>query len=100
MVFDGRWKYIHATGFRPMLFDLRTDPDEFHDLGADPRFRPERARLDAALRDWALRDHNRLTMPDARIARYAGGAQLAGGIVIGYRDEAELAAEQARLGIA
>ena len=37
MVFDGRWKYIHATGFRPMLFDLATDPDEFHDLGADPR---------------------------------------------------------------
>ena len=23
MVFDGRWKYIHASGFRPMLYDLR-----------------------------------------------------------------------------
>ena len=99
MVFDGRWKLIHAVGFRPMLFDLGTDPDEIRDLGADPRFAPERARLDAALRDWALCDHNRITMPDARIARYAGGAQLAGGIVIGYRDAAELAAERARLGL-
>ncbi len=24
MAFDGRWKYIHAPGFRPMLFDLVT----------------------------------------------------------------------------
>ena len=22
MVYDGRWKYIHASGFRPMLYDL------------------------------------------------------------------------------
>ncbi len=29
MVFDGRWKYIHATGFRPMLYDLGSDPQEF-----------------------------------------------------------------------
>ena len=26
MVFDGRWKYIHAEGFRPLLYDLETDP--------------------------------------------------------------------------
>ena len=26
MVFDGRWKYIHASGFRPMLDDLLEDP--------------------------------------------------------------------------
>ena len=99
MVFDGRWKYVHATGFRPMLYDLATDPSEFRDLGADPAQAGERARLREALLGWALRDHNRITMPDARIARYAGGAQLAGGIVIGYRDTAELAAERARLGL-
>ena len=28
MAFDGRWKYIHATGFRPLLFDLKADPHE------------------------------------------------------------------------
>ena len=26
MVFDGRWKYIHASGFRPMLYDLARRP--------------------------------------------------------------------------
>ena len=37
MVYDGRYKLIHAEGgFRPMLFDTLTDPDEFHDLGGQP----------------------------------------------------------------
>ena len=37
MVRTGRWKYVHWTdGLRPMLFDLRADPEELHDLGADP----------------------------------------------------------------
>jgi arylsulfatase A-like enzyme len=34
------WKYVHVDGFRPILFDLRNDPDEFHDLGADPNYEP------------------------------------------------------------
>ncbi len=91
MVFDGRWKYIHAAGFRPMLYDLERDPNEFFDLGADPAHEAERARLKAALFDWALRDHNRITMPDARIAAYNRASQLKAGILIGYWDEAELA---------
>jgi arylsulfatase A-like enzyme len=28
MVTDGHWKLVHADGFRPMLFDLRADPQE------------------------------------------------------------------------
>ena len=99
MVFDGRWKYIHAPGFRPMLFDLLADPDEYCDLGADPEFGSECDRMRAMLLEWALRDHNRITMPDERIAAYAGGQQLRSGIVIGYWDEAELAAERSRLGL-
>ena len=98
MVFDGRWKYVHAVGFRPMLFDLASDPPNSAISARIRRFAAERARLREALLEWALRDHKRITMPDARIARYAAGAQLEGGIVIGYRDEAELAAERARLG--
>ena len=39
MVFDGRWKYIHASGFRPMLYDLQSDPQEFADRGEDPVMR-------------------------------------------------------------
>jgi hypothetical protein len=97
MAFDGRWKYIHATGFRPLLFDLERDPQEFCEFGAAPRYHSERERLRAALLDWALRDHNRITMPDRRIAAYARGQQLPSGILIGYWDEAELAAARAGL---
>ncbi len=97
MVFDGRWKYVHATGFRPLLFDLANDPHELRDLGADPQYEGERARLREALLEWALRDHNRITMPDRKIAAYANGQQLESGILIGYWDEAELAAARARV---
>ena len=79
MVFDGRWKFVHAMGFRPMLYDLASDPQEFCDLGGDERFAAERARLREALLEWALRDHARITMPDARIAGYADGAQARAG---------------------
>jgi arylsulfatase A-like enzyme len=96
MVFDGRWKYIHATGFRPMLFDLASDPGEFHDRGADPRCAGEGARLREALLEWALRDHNRITTPDHVIGGYADGRQLKSGILIGYWDESELAAARAQ----
>jgi arylsulfatase A-like enzyme len=34
MIFDGRWKFIRCEGFRPVLFDLETDPQEVKDLGA------------------------------------------------------------------
>src|SRR5262249_18306660 len=30
MIADKRWKLIHAIGFRPMLFDRASDPDELH----------------------------------------------------------------------
>jgi arylsulfatase A-like enzyme len=99
MVFDGRWKYVHATGFRPMLYDLAADPNEFHDLGADPGHEAERARLKDTLLDWALRDHNRITTPDARIRGYSRAAQLRSGHLIGYWDEAELAQARREAGL-
>ena len=36
MVFDGRWKYIHASGFRPMLYDLLEDPQELATAAKTP----------------------------------------------------------------
>ena len=99
MAFDGRWKYIHATGFRPLLFDLASDPRELTDLGGDLAYADQHARLREALFDWALADHNRITTSDARIDHYARGQQLRSGILIGYWDEVELAAARAQLGI-
>jgi arylsulfatase A-like enzyme len=93
MVFDGRWKYIHASGFRPMLYDLETDPQEFSDRGEDPACADVIARLQSALFDWALHPKMHITTSNEKIAGYADNQlQVKGGILIGIWDEAELAA--------
>jgi arylsulfatase A-like enzyme len=93
MVFDGRWKYIHASGFRPMLYDLDSDRQELVDRGADPSCAEEIARLQAALFDWALHPNNHITTSNERIASYAENQlQVKAGVLIGIWDEAELAA--------
>ena len=98
MVFDGRWKYIHTSGYRPMLYDLQSDPQEFADRGEDPACAGTIARLQAALFDWALHPKGHITTPNAKIAQYAGGQmQVKGGILIGIWDEAELATIRARI---
>lgn len=79
------------SGFRPMLFDLENDPQEFADLGADPACAAVRERMQENLLDWALKDQNRITMSDERIDGYDSGRQPTGGILTGYWDEAELA---------
>ncbi|MDO6585849.1 alkaline phosphatase family protein [Salipiger sp. 1_MG-2023] len=91
MLFDGRWKYIFAEGFRPMLFDLQTDPDELTDLGADPDHAQELARLRQLFFDWTRRTSQRTTISDAQIAsRDASIGEAKVGILIGYRNESEL----------
>jgi arylsulfatase A-like enzyme len=92
MVFDGRWKYIHAPGFRPMLYDLQSDPEEFFDVGDDPAYAPERARLRGALLSWALDSHAAITMPAEKILAQSPARQRQSGILIGFWDEAELRA--------
>ncbi|WP_425049722.1 sulfatase-like hydrolase/transferase [Psychromarinibacter sp. S121] len=73
MVFDGRWKLIHFEGgFRPMLFDLETDPDEFRDLARSPGHEAEIARLYDALARWGRRMSQRVTRSDADIAAMRG----------------------------
>jgi choline-sulfatase len=46
----GRWKYIRYASYPTQLFDLATDPEELHDLGADPGFDAIRDELEAELR--------------------------------------------------
>jgi len=92
MVADKRWKYIHAIGFRPMLYNLEADPSEFRDLGADPACEAERARLAAALAHWGLRLSQRTTMSDAQIKAMRGsGARR--GILVGVWDESDVPPE-------
>ncbi len=95
MIFDGRWKYVLFENFRPMLYDLEADPNEFHDLGADPAFEDVRERLHEALFKWARRPRQRVTVSDAAISSVEVQARIAeGGILIGYWDEDDLATQR------
>jgi hypothetical protein len=92
MVADKRWKYIHAVGFAPMLFDLANDPNEFRDLGRDPAHEGVRNRLGAALAQWGLRLSQRTPLSDGQIRAMRGKVQRRG-ILIGVWDEADIPAE-------
>lgn len=89
MLADRRWKYVHAVGFRPMLYDMESDPNEFRDLGADPRFAAERARLEAALHLWSLRQSQRTTKSERQMQGARGKSQRRG-ILIGVWDESDV----------
>jgi arylsulfatase A-like enzyme len=98
MVYDGRWKYIHASGFRPMLYDLQSDPREFADRGEDRACTEVVARLQSALFDWALHPKMHITTPNEKIAAYADKQMhVKNGVLIGIWDEAELAAIRKRI---
>jgi arylsulfatase A-like enzyme len=89
MIFDGRWKYILAEGYRPLLFDLESDPDELVDLGAEPEHEAIRAELHEALFAWARQHHTRITRAPQQIDRMAAGGEPPG-IQIGFWNEEEL----------
>lgn len=73
MVFDGRFKMMHtAAGFRPMLFDLETDPDEFVDLGESPDHAAVLERLYSHLHEWGLRMSQRVTKSEEDIRKGRG----------------------------
>ena len=90
MVFDGRWKYVHAETMRPMLFDLESDPNEFKDLGADPDYENQRARMRDLHYAFARRQSQRTTISDKQMKAQLGGADKAG-VIIGAWDESDLA---------
>ena len=89
MVADQRWKLVHAPGFRPMLYDLQADPNEFRDLGADPACEDERRRLMAALHTWGLRLSQRTTVSEQQMRKRRGRSERLG-ILIGVWDEGDV----------
>ena len=73
MVFDGRFKLMHAEGgFRPMLFDLETDPEEFHDLAKGDAHQAEIDRLYDHLARWGRRLAQRVTKSEEDILAMRG----------------------------
>ncbi len=100
MITDGHYKLVTGPQVPPMLFDLASDPDELTDRGRDPAMAGVIERLEAALTDWLQKPANRITVPD----RWVTAADekfprfdplIEQGVLIGYWDEAELAAQHA-----
>lgn len=93
MVFDGRHKMMHAEGgFRPMLFDLDTDPAELHDLGDSNDHDHVLDRLYDHLAQWARRMSQRLTRSDDQILA-ARGKSIRLGILPFLADGSEVPKE-------
>jgi len=90
MITDQRYKFMHAEGgFRPMLFDLQEDPNEFCDQGGNPDHKKVIDLMYERLGIWARRSSQRVTKSDAEID--AGKSDPKGvGIVLGVYDETEI----------
>ena len=79
MVFDGRFKLMHAEGgFRPMLFDLAADPQEFHDLAKGNSHKAETELLYGYLAQWGRRMAQRVTKSDSDIRAMRGRSMRRG----------------------
>lgn len=79
MIYDGRYKLIHAEGgFRPMLFDTLNDPDEFFDLGGKPGHEAVIAELYEKLARWSRRNAQRVTRSDDDIDAMRGASARKG----------------------
>lgn len=81
MVRDDNWKYIHHEHFRPQLFDLKNDPDEFVDLGGDPAHAPVCREMADRLFAWFRGHKRRLAMPDDVVVERTDGARKVGVII-------------------
>ncbi|MEM7522002.1 MAG: sulfatase-like hydrolase/transferase [Pseudomonadota bacterium] len=90
MVFDGRYKLIHAEGgFRPLLFDLETDPQEFHDLAKTDDHADVITRLYAGLATWGRRMSQRVTKSEQDIIDMRGKS-VRQGVLIWLYDGSEV----------
>lgn len=74
-----RHKYVHYVGAPPQLFDLETDPEELHDLAADPAsaaLLQEMERRLRALVDPEATDSAARQSQAAMIAKHGGEAAI------------------------
>ena len=87
MVANHEWKYIHAPGFPPVLFNLKNDPEELVDLGSDPSYEGQVQAMHNLLGHWALQYRHRETWSEERNIEMIGAEEDLG-VLIGYWDEA------------
>jgi arylsulfatase A-like enzyme len=66
---DAAFKYVHFAALPPLLFDLRTDPHQFHNLADDPHHA-------ATVRDYAQRMLSwRLRHADRTLTHYRASSR-------------------------
>lgn len=85
MICDKRWKYVHCEKFRPMLFDLESDPDELNDLGGFADYQDICKMMEERLNNWARQHHARMSLTPERINDMAYSEPP--GVHIGFWDE-------------
>ncbi|WP_282153232.1 alkaline phosphatase family protein [Ruegeria atlantica] len=91
MLADKDWKFIFADGgFRPLLFNLKNDPKELNDLGADPGHAEVINMFMKRLSEWARRPSQRTTVSNETLLKKREGSAADVGIFIGVYDEREL----------
>ena len=88
MVANSEWKYVHAPGFPPVLFDLVSDPDELVNLGESAEHATVCQTMHNLLADWTLQYRQRETWSEKRNLEMTG-AEEAFGVLIGYWDESD-----------
>lgn len=86
MIATKEWKYVHAPGFEPVLFDLVSDPDELNDLGSSAEHRSICQSMFNKLAGWSLQYRQRVACSEER-AVYMTGIEETMGVLIGYWDE-------------
>ncbi|AAV96818.1 sulfatase-like hydrolase/transferase [Ruegeria pomeroyi] len=89
MVADKNWKLIHFEADpRPMLFDLKNDPQELVDLGGDPAHADVIAGMYDKLFRWTRRQSQRTTRSEEQLIAMRTKSRKRG-IVLGIYDENE-----------
>ncbi|GAA0825449.1 alkaline phosphatase family protein [Marinomonas arenicola] len=89
MAYDGQYKFIHAPGFDPMLFDVKNDPKEFVDLGRDAGYAQVRYQMQEKLLDWSSILRNRVAVSEEMFVDNVGKS-LRQGILPGFWSEDEV----------
>jgi len=91
MVCDDRWKFMHAEGMRPQLFDMQDDPQEYVDLGENPDHAEIIALMYTRLGEWARRLSQRTTKSDVQIIADRGRSGNHG-VTLGVFEEDDIPA--------
>ena len=93
MVTDARYKLIEfGGGIRPILFDLKADPNELIDLGESAAHAAVVARLSNALCTWARRPAQRTTITNEAL-RQTRSQRSTKGVVLGAYGEGDADAD-------